>query len=310
VDVLRSAWARAIIAVGRIMVTVDEALSELISVSPRDFVKARNALAARLKQEGDPATAKAVAAAKRPPITVWVVNRLAHEAGEAVSALTEASDRVKSAQLGRGGSAGGLSAATAQQRGLLAELMHRAEAVLRDADVRSSAELLRRIETTLMAAASEKEQRALLRKGRLEHELEALGFDAFAGTALPPRTDRHARPAPHHPSTSAVDGEGDHPSAAGPAVAAHGARESEQGRAGATRKRQREEEAARRAAWRSEALANVEKRRAELTAAVDKVRAAKDQLRQATEAVREAVRTEQAARRALDDATRQSQARG
>ncbi len=169
------------------MAKVDEALAELTAASPRDFVKARAALAARLKKEGASEAAETVAAMKRPPVAVWVVNRLAREAGDTIAALIEASDQVKATQLGGGSSPGALGAATTRQRRVLAELIDRALTFLREAGVRGSAELRRRIETTLMAGTSDTESRAALRKGRLERELEPLGFDVYAGTALPPR---------------------------------------------------------------------------------------------------------------------------
>ena len=69
---------------------------------PHDFVKARNALVARLRQEGDTTAAKAISAMKRPPVTVWAVNRLAREAADTVEELIESADRMKQAQLGHG----------------------------------------------------------------------------------------------------------------------------------------------------------------------------------------------------------------
>src|SRR5262245_22770382 len=84
----------------------DEPRDELAEVPPHGFVKARDALVARLRQEGDTAAAKAVSAMKRPPVTVWAVNRLAREAADTVEELIESADRMKQAQLGHGGATG------------------------------------------------------------------------------------------------------------------------------------------------------------------------------------------------------------
>jgi hypothetical protein len=178
------------------MATVDEALAELAAVPLREFVKARGALAGRLRKEGAAGAAKTVAALKRPPTAVWAVNRLAREAGESIASLIEATDHVRAAHLGRGESAGALTPAIARQRGLVGELMRRAERVLREGSIPSSAEVLRRIETTLVAAASDPKSRAALRQGRLEHELAPLGFDVFGGAAPGQRDGESAQTSP------------------------------------------------------------------------------------------------------------------
>jgi hypothetical protein len=287
------------------MATIDEALNELTAVAPRDFVKARDTVASRLRKEGAGDAAKSVAAMKRPPVSVWVVNRLAREAKDTIAALIDASDRVKDAQL-NGRAPSGLSAATARQRAVLAELMRRAEAFLRDAGVHSSAELVRRIETTLMAGATDKENREALRKGRLEQDLEALGFDVFVGAPLPPRGEPSAAPAP-----IAQERRQAHQLAAARAEPAMGsARESERKRVELERERKRAQDAARDAEKRAEALAHIEKLRTELSAATERVREAKRHLQESMEAVRAASRSEEAAKRALAHAMQEAGARG
>src|SRR5206468_1134742 len=137
---------------------------------------------------------KTVAAMRRPTMAVWAVNRLTLEARDTIEALIETTGRMKSAQLGRGESAAALATATARQRTLLAELSRRAEALVPDAGGRNSPALLRQITTTLIAAVSDDETRALLRKGRLDRELEPLGFDVFGGAMPAVRRDRLETP--------------------------------------------------------------------------------------------------------------------
>jgi len=324
------------------MATVDEALAELAAVPPREFVKARGALAGRLRKEGAAAAARAVAAAKRPPVALWAVNRLAHHAKDSLDGLIDATDRVKAAQLGRGGSAGALAPAMAQQRARLGDLMRRAEDALREAGVRSSAELLRRIETTLVAATSDKESRAALRRGRLEHELAPLGFDVFGGAAARPQREEPATPspAPGHQrqrtresaegrASKREDRGGTHLGERRDATAARrgerenaaAARRREREDAAAARRRQRDEaarerqrareEAAREAEQqRARARAEIEARASDLSAARDRVRRAREELKGAAEAVRDATRAERIARRALADARKPAGARG
>src|SRR5262249_30366212 len=160
----------------------------------------RKALVSRLEEQGATKEAKALAAMKRPSTVIWAINRLAHEAGDTIEALIQSADRMKAAQLGRHGSGDALSAATARQRELLSDLTRCAEATLREAGVRSSPELLRRIETTVTAAASDKSVQGTLRQGRIERELTPLGFDVFGGVMPERRSARSEASSPATPS--------------------------------------------------------------------------------------------------------------
>ena len=285
----------------------EEAQDELADVPPHDFVKARNALVARLQKDGDTAAAKAVAAMKRPPVTVWAVNRLSREASDTLEELIQSADRMKQAQLGHGGAATDLGAATARHRSVLGKLARRAGTMLASAGIRSSAELLRRIETTLTAAASDKDLRAALRKGRIEEELAPLGFEVFGG-ALPAR-----RAADAGSSSSSTSGrrlsvvkpepaERETPSRAE-------ARSEARVAAAEEAKRQREAAAAEAKRRRAEAEAEIERLRQDMRAASINVSQANEQLKQSTAAVRAARLAEKAARDALDAALRRARQR-
>jgi hypothetical protein len=269
------------------MSSVDRALDELAAVPPRDFAKARAALVARLKREGAQDAAKTVAAMRRPTMALWAVNRLALDAKDTIDALIETTQQMKSAQLGRSGSAAELAAATARQRALLAELSRRAEDLLSNAGGRGSQTLLRQIATTLIAGASDDETRELLRKGRLDRELEPLGFDVFGGAMPATRGDRIETPAPSSPGP------------ARPIATIEPDRRQQRDAERAERRAQAEQEAKRR---RAEALAEIERLRGALDQATDRVARAKEDMERSAEAVRDAMRTESGARRALADA--------
>jgi hypothetical protein len=284
----------------------DEAQYELADVPPHDFVKARNALVARLQKDGDTAAAKAVAAMKRPPVTVWAVNRLSRDASDTVEELIESADRMKQAQLGHGGAATDLGAATARHLSVLGKLARRAETMLGSAGIRSSGELLRRIETTLTAAASDKDLRAALRKGRIEQELAPLGFEVFGG-ALPAR-----RPADAGNSSSTSERRLSvvRPEPAKRATPDRAEARSEARVAAAEEaKRQREAARAEAARRRADAEAEIERLRQDVRAASTEVSQANEQLKQSTAAVRAARLAEKAARDALDAALRRARQR-
>lgn len=168
------------------MVAVPPGLAELLRVPPGEFVRARDALAARLRKAGQSSAAAEVKALRAPTVPVWVVNRLALEEPQRIEQLIDAAERVRAAQLGRRAEGGGLSAANAAYRDSIAGLLERGHQVLEGAGIRMLPRLRSRVETTLTAAVASPEARKALRAGRIERELSAQGFDVF-GTAVPPR---------------------------------------------------------------------------------------------------------------------------
>src|SRR5262245_55873557 len=87
---------------------------ELEQVPPREFTRARDALAARLTQAGDKAGAAQVRRLRAPSVPLWVVNRLAREDGDLVKRLLTATERLRAAQLGRQGGSGGIATASSE----------------------------------------------------------------------------------------------------------------------------------------------------------------------------------------------------
>src|SRR5262245_65352525 len=116
------------------MARPDAALEELAGVPPREFTRARNALATRLTQAGDKAAASRVKKLRAPTVPVWVVNRLAREGGNLVIELLAAAQRVRSAQLGHGGAAP-LAAASREHGEAVRGLLARADRLLDEAGI-------------------------------------------------------------------------------------------------------------------------------------------------------------------------------
>lgn len=138
-------------------------------------------------------------AVPRPTVAVWVVNRLAREEPTGIGQLITAAEHMRAAQLRRGD----LRAASADHRAALAHLSERAGAMLRELGVGATHQVLLRVETTLAAAAADRELRRALRKGRLEREVAARGFEVFAGEKLPPAPRGKVRaPAPKQAATA------------------------------------------------------------------------------------------------------------
>jgi hypothetical protein len=173
-----------------------EEIDELFALPLDEFTAARNALAKRLKQDGDGETAEAVRTLAKPTVAAWAVNQLARHDAEAVRSLLNVAARVRSAQersLKGERAADELRAAQAEERDVIRQLTRGAEAVLREAGRPASGATLERVSSLLRSAAVAEPGRTSLREGRLSGDVEVSGFDAFAGLELP---KRGRRPAP------------------------------------------------------------------------------------------------------------------
>jgi hypothetical protein len=272
--------------------TLDEALAELAEAPPSEFTRARRALAERLTRLGQTKAATRLKAMRRPTVPVWVVNRLVREDREGIEQLIASADRMRAAQLGRGARPDALAAASAGHRTALARLTERAEAVLREAHLGAGHQVLLRIETTLAAAAADPELRPALRRRRLEHELEARGFEVFAGEKLPPPR----RPGGRSPTSE-------------PGPARGRARDGSRAEEAAKDTEQAGLVAARKAI--TEAEAQLAQQREQLGAARARVEELRNLLREATRGQAQAIKDErrattslQAARKALRTAER------
>jgi len=173
---------------------LDQELDRLYGVAPEQFVRERDALAARLRQAHQAEAAASVAKLRKPPAVAWAANRLAREAPEELGALVAAAERLRAAQeraLGGAGAAKDVAEAAADERERVRALVGAARSRL-DPPVPAGA--LDRLGQTLRAAAAgDAETRELLRRGRLTGEVQAAGFEAFDGVKVMPRRGRAKR---------------------------------------------------------------------------------------------------------------------
>ena len=182
-----------VIAVPREGETLD--IDDLFALPLDEFTAARNALAKRLKQDGDADAAEQVRALPKPSVAAWAVNQLARQEPEAVRSLLNVAARLRSAQersLKGERVADELRAAQSEERNLIRELTRRAESLLRDAGRPASGTTLERVSSLVRAAAVDEPGRTALREGRLTGDVEVTGFDAFAGLELPSKRGRKA----------------------------------------------------------------------------------------------------------------------
>ena len=166
------------------VMTLKEALARLAAVPPQSFTRERGRLVAQLHKAGDDKAAAHVKARRAPTLPVWLLNRLATEEPRGVDALIAATDRVKAAQLGRRPETGALAKAMADHRAATSHLLERGRSLLEELGARNARQMLSRVQRTLNASVVDASTRAALRRGRVEAELAAPGFDVFGGVHL------------------------------------------------------------------------------------------------------------------------------
>lgn len=168
----------------------DELLSRqraLYSLPLGEFTHARNALAKELKAKGQTKEATATQQLKRPVVTAWAVNQLAHRAPEKIEALLAAARTLEAAHRkalsGLGPQA--LKEANRAFQQTLDALMTEAHRLLSTEGRAITSELFRQAEETLRAAAlGTEEDRATLAQGMLTQPLQQAGLGAFSPLTL------------------------------------------------------------------------------------------------------------------------------
>jgi hypothetical protein len=293
------------------------AADDLFRLPLSEFTTARNALAAKLKKDGDTEESERIKALSKPPVSAWVANQLYWKQRSAFDRLLAAGDEFRKAQAAQlAGKSADMRGPLDARRETLGELTKLAAEVLREAGHPASPEMMRRIMTTLEALATYGDHPGGPPLGRLTADVDPPGFEALA--ALVPAGTHHRsdaargqaaprvipfnQPKPQRTARKATDRED-----------SQRAEEERRERQNEARKALREAERAltdaRRAAERARAemkeaaarAKTAEKDKASLEARFEKVSAAAEAARQAARQV--ASRAEEAAQ-AVDDAER------
>ena len=156
----------------------EQAVDGLFRLAPEEFVAARDDLARRLKREGDAAAAAEVKALRRPSLSAWAVNQLAHGRADELEQLLATGERLRSAHQAAlaGGGAAELRAAARAEREAVTSLVVASLEVLRQAGHPTTDATRDRVAATLHAAAADPAAAELVRRGRLTHDLDPSGF--------------------------------------------------------------------------------------------------------------------------------------
>jgi hypothetical protein len=171
------------------MATLDREIDRLYALPLDEFTASRNALARRLKSEGDNEAAEQVAALAKPSLPVWAINQLARQEKVKMRTLLDAGARLRKSQERAlsGGGSDALRTAQTDEREAIRDLVEQAGLLLEQTGRPASRPVLERIRSTLGAAALTESARSTLKAGRLTDELQASGFEALAGIEPAPR---------------------------------------------------------------------------------------------------------------------------
>jgi hypothetical protein len=180
---------------------IDDRIDGLYAGELDRFTPDRDALAKELASAGDTDGGKQVKALRKPVVSAWALNVLAHEDPEAIGELLELGGRLRDAQRRAisGGDVEPLREATDERRRLVSELAAKATAILERSGSATSANG-DAVLATLEAAAVDEEAGGLLRSGRLVKPLrpptsfggEGLRVLQGGRQAAPPKPDPKA----------------------------------------------------------------------------------------------------------------------
>jgi hypothetical protein len=195
------------------MTKLDDDIDALFQLPLTEFVGARKALAARLKQNGLVSEAEGVKALAKPSISAWTVNQLYWRHHEAFDELIATGQRFHKAQVT--GKMVNMREALDARREALSHLSDLASEALRDAGHNPSLDTLRRISTTLeaLSVATSLSATSLSATslsdgptpGRLTEDIDPPGFDSLGSFAPSASiTKRAAKPLHVNPSKKAV----------------------------------------------------------------------------------------------------------
>jgi hypothetical protein len=165
---------------------LDAEIGGLYALPLGEFTPARNALAARLKKEGDKEAAERVKGLAKPSVSAWAVNVLFRDERERMDALLAAGERARHA-LGEAlthGAAETLRGALHDERELRDELRRRAVDLLTEDGHAPGRAIVDRLTVNLESLALSPAAAEAAARGWLDADLDPPGFEILAGLQL------------------------------------------------------------------------------------------------------------------------------
>ncbi len=159
---------------------IGQAIADLYTADPEDFVSRRKELAAQARASGDPAAAKAITGLGKPTRSAWVVNKLVHADPGVAAQVSDLGARLRAGEASLDGAR--LRELSAERRQLVDGLVRRA---LATSDLNTAPAALREdIAATFNAALADPDIAAQVAGGALLRPARWAGFSPDIGTAI------------------------------------------------------------------------------------------------------------------------------
>ena len=171
----------------------EEELERLYLQPPERFTAERNALAKRLREEGDREAAEEVKKLRKPSLAAWLVNQLGLREPDDMGKLMDAGERMRVAEesmLAGRADAEELRAAAAAVRETLEGLAARAREIAANDGRKLNQATLDRVAETLQAASTDPDVAESVRSGQLAKETKTATIGSGRGTIAPPSRSR------------------------------------------------------------------------------------------------------------------------
>jgi len=161
--------------------SLEAELDRLFALPPAELVEARNALADQLRRAGDKAGAARIKTIKRAVPVAWALNQVHFTEPQLLERARQLTDELRALHGQPGVDTRRLAGAVEGQRAAMQAIVEAAMQAGRSAGLSETALQQRKVFTTLQAWLAGKGEEA---PGRMTQELEASGFDAFAGMTV------------------------------------------------------------------------------------------------------------------------------
>lgn len=173
---------------------LERELDRLYELPLDEFTSARDETVKRFRADGRRELADQVKQLRKPTVSVWLVNRLAHQRALDVQRLLKAGEALtkSQAEAASRNAVDRFTEARLEEQHALERLADAARELAEREHVGASG--FERAIQTLRAASLTAEGRELLKRGRLTEELQPPGFDALTPGAAPTRRARPAKP--------------------------------------------------------------------------------------------------------------------
>lgn len=157
---------------------LDEAIAELYSADPDEFVERRTALVARAREAGQKGVARQIAGLRKPTRSAWIVNQLVRSQPGVITGLSDLGEELRTAQRSLDGDA--IRQLSRRRRQLVEDLVRQALEV--SGQPSAPAAMRDEVTATLSAAVADPDVAGKLASGTLERAAHHEGF----GPAGPP----------------------------------------------------------------------------------------------------------------------------